>query len=130
MSFSPNRRSARPSTPNWRSSSTLKKQQPATSLSLVVAQPEQGSPLRSAVDHLPVIKLGDSDSVSSTMSKKRERFQSTSTVARGSDLEAEEANRKRSKVGSVVSQQHEVVISLPSDESIQAEETEQPQYSE
>ncbi|KAI0945874.1 hypothetical protein AcV7_009996 [Taiwanofungus camphoratus] len=128
MSFSPNRRSARPSTPNWRSSSTLKKQQPATSLSLVVAQPEQGSPLRSAVDHLPVIKLGDSDSVSSIMSKKRERFQSTSTVARGSDLEAEEANRKRSKVGSVVSQQHEVVISLPSDESIQAEETEQPQY--
>ncbi|KAI0351109.1 hypothetical protein OH77DRAFT_969470 [Trametes cingulata] len=69
--------SSRPS-PKWRSSLTQpKRQRPATSVSLIFAQPEQGSKLGSAIDKLPAaVGIDDAASFMSEVSRKRERTQS------------------------------------------------------
>lgn len=71
----------RPSTPKWRSSlSTPKRQRPATSVSLVFAQPEQGARLGSAIDKLPAVALNDdAASFISEVSRKRERLNSNAS---------------------------------------------------
>lgn len=73
-------RSTHSAAPTWRRTLSVSKSQQPASVSLVFAQPEQGSKLQSAVDHLPAIALDDSSSAASIMSRKRERFQSTSTM--------------------------------------------------
>ena len=88
----------------WRRTiSTSKSQQPA-SVSLVFAQAEQGSKLRSAIDQLPTHALDDSSSAGSMRSKKRERLSSTSTFGR--DLESAEngLDIKRSRTHSTTAQ--------------------------
>ncbi|KAI9060371.1 hypothetical protein FKP32DRAFT_1595452 [Trametes sanguinea] len=103
--------SARP-TPKWRSSLSSKRHRPATSVSLVFAQPEQGSKLASAIDKLPATVLDDAASFMSQASRKRERTQSeaSSFVSRIDQQEeqrvggqvvqqqTEDVSRKRSKL--------------------------------
>ncbi|KAJ3001176.1 hypothetical protein NUW54_g6600 [Trametes sanguinea] len=103
--------SARP-TPKWRSSLSNKRHLPATSVSLVFAQPEQGAKLASAIDKLPATVLDDAASFMSQASRKRERTQSeaSSFVSRIDQHEeqsvggqvvlqqAEDVSRKRSKL--------------------------------
>ncbi|KAL4246935.1 hypothetical protein ABKN59_007706 [Abortiporus biennis] len=102
--MSSRRRPDRSATPRWRSLSSTTKPLPATSVSLIFAQPLQGSPLRSAVDNLPAVGIDDSASFMSEMSRKRERFDSSvsSVVAsEGSLTGAKETSNKRSRSGSI-----------------------------
>ncbi|KAI0798210.1 hypothetical protein C8Q75DRAFT_40291 [Abortiporus biennis] len=102
--MSSRRRPERSATPRWRSLSSTTKPLPATSVSLIFAQPLQGSPLRSAVDNLPAVGIDDSASFMSEMSRKRERVDSSvSSVAasEGSLTGAKEVSNKRSRSGSI-----------------------------
>lgn len=95
-------------TPKWRSLSSKKKPKAATSVSLIFAQPQQGAPLRSAVDNLPAVGIDDSASFVSEMSRKRERLQSMSsamTLGDQSFVGKEDSGsvHKRSRVGSIAS---------------------------
>lgn len=95
-------------TPKWRSLSSKKKPKPATSVSLIFAQPQQGAPLRSAVDNLPAVGIDDSASFISEMSRKRERLQSMSsafTLGDQSSVGKEDSGsvHKRSRAGSIAS---------------------------
>ncbi|THH30142.1 hypothetical protein EUX98_g4051 [Antrodiella citrinella] len=69
--MSSRRRSNHPP-PTW-SKRSSQKPTAATGLSIIYAQPLQGSPLRSAIDNLPAIGIDDSASFMSEMSRKRER---------------------------------------------------------
>ncbi|KAI0071796.1 hypothetical protein K474DRAFT_1712157 [Panus rudis PR-1116 ss-1] len=97
--MSTNSRSERRSTtPKWRSLSSAKKPRPATSVSLVFAQPQQGAPLRSAIDNLPAVGIDDSASFVSEMSRKRERLLSASSSA---TLGEDQPDTKNVEVASV-----------------------------
>ncbi|KAH9943640.1 hypothetical protein B0H21DRAFT_748321 [Amylocystis lapponica] len=100
MSSRSSRRSSQASLPKWRSLSTSKRQQPATSLSLVFAQPERGSPLRPAVEQLPLAVSDDTSSLMSDMSRKRERFHSTTSLAATHEEGQQPDATKRSRVES------------------------------
>ncbi|KAH8093122.1 hypothetical protein BXZ70DRAFT_950158 [Cristinia sonorae] len=67
---SPHRSNHRPPTWSRRSSH---KPRASTGISVIFAQPLQGSPLRSAIDNLPAIGIDDSASFISEMSRKREQ---------------------------------------------------------
>lgn len=91
-------RPRKPSAPRWQSISSPNKRKPATSVSFIFAQPETGTPLRSALENLPSLGIADSASFMSDMSKKRERSHSatSSVTPRGGDEDAS----KRSRVSS------------------------------
>lgn len=77
-------------------------------MSLIFAQPQQGAPLRSAVENLPAVGIDDSASFMSEMSRKRERLQSISsavTLGDQSPPSKEESGsiHKRSRVASIAS---------------------------
>ncbi|RPD58649.1 hypothetical protein L227DRAFT_183523 [Lentinus tigrinus ALCF2SS1-6] len=100
-------RERKSSTPKWRSSlSTPKRQKPATAVSIVFAQPEQGARLGSAIDKLPAVAVDDAASFMSESSRKRERLNSNassyiSRVEPRSDIpqrEPGDVTRKRSKL--------------------------------
>ncbi|KAI0692240.1 hypothetical protein C8T65DRAFT_745222 [Cerioporus squamosus] len=66
--------------PKWQSSlSTPKRQKPATAVSVVFAQPEQGARLASAIDRLPAVSIDDAASLMSESSRKRERLNSNAS---------------------------------------------------
>ncbi|TFK83489.1 hypothetical protein K466DRAFT_259071 [Polyporus arcularius HHB13444] len=66
--------------PKWRSSlSGPNRQKPATAVSVVFAQPEQGARLGSAIDRLPVVSVDDAASMLSESSRKRERLNSNAS---------------------------------------------------
>lgn len=68
------------STPKWRSSlSSPRRQKPATAVSIVFAQPEQGARLGSAIDKLPAVVVDDAASSMSESSRKRERLNSNAS---------------------------------------------------
>ena len=119
------------STPKWRSSlSNPKRQRPATSVSLVFAQPEQGSKLASAIDKLPVAVIDDAASFMSQASRKRERTQSQASsfvagvgqqdepTSQGQDVqpETQDVSRKRSKLSLEVPEPSAPAIGAPSNE--------------
>ncbi|KAI0328822.1 hypothetical protein GY45DRAFT_1280990 [Cubamyces sp. BRFM 1775] len=120
------------STPKWRSSlSNPKRQRPATSVSLVFAQPEQGSKLASAIDKLPVAAIDDAASFMSQASRKRERTQSqassfvatvgqreeqTSQPGQGVQPETQDVSRKRSKLSLEVPEPAAPAIAVSSDD--------------
>ncbi|KAH9913212.1 uncharacterized protein B0H18DRAFT_1153679 [Fomitopsis serialis] len=125
MSASPSSPSSRRSShsthpPRWRRTiSATKSQQPA-SISLVYAQPEQGSKLRSAIDQLPAHALDDNSSSSSIMSKKRERLSSTSTAGRETDIGEGDVDRKRTRTQSAAAQHlSPALIPPPEEEAVQ-----------
>ena len=103
------RRSSHSAQPGrWRRTiSTSRSQQPA-SVSLVFAQPEQGSKLRSAIDQLPVHALDDTSSTSSVRSKKRERLLSASTLGRGLESTEDGLDHKRTRTHSATAQSPDV----------------------
>ncbi|KAI0365847.1 hypothetical protein BV20DRAFT_707273 [Pilatotrama ljubarskyi] len=94
--------SSRPS-PKWRSSlSQPKRQRPATSVTLVFAQPEQGSKLGSAIDKLPAaVGIDDAASFMSEVSRKRERTQS-----QASSFFAQPAQQEQERIAAQEGQQH------------------------
>lgn len=86
----------------WRRTISTSKSQGLPSVSLVFAQPEQGSKLRSAIDQLPAHALDDTSSTGSIRSKKRERLLSTSTVGRELEGTADGLDHKRTRTHSTV----------------------------
>ncbi|KAL6307307.1 hypothetical protein BKA93DRAFT_99219 [Sparassis latifolia] len=112
------RRSSRSTTPFWRMSVG---QKPATGISLVYGQPEHASPLRSAMDHLPLLAHSDTASI---MTQDKTTFQTngfespTSAVRpRVEEAEDEDRTRKRSRVDSLASasDEHDVNVPLEAD---------------
>lgn len=84
MSSANQHSNSRPSTPKWRSSlSSPRRQRPATAVSVVFAEPEQGARLGSALDRLPAVAaIDDAASFVSEVSRKRERLNSNASSFR------------------------------------------------
>lgn len=124
-SCSPTSMSTAPSSPSSRRSShstlpgrwgrtiSTSKSQQSASVSLVFAQPEQGSKLRSAIDQLPVYALDDTSSTASIRSKKRERLLSTSTAGRQFESTESGLDRKRTRTQSTATHRPDVETLAP-----------------
>ncbi|PCH42800.1 hypothetical protein WOLCODRAFT_138070 [Wolfiporia cocos MD-104 SS10] len=117
----PRRRSTHTPAPAWQRTLSIPKSQQSASVSLVFAQPEQGAKLQSAADHLPAVAPTitipeDGSSASSIASRKRE---GRSPITDGFGGVAHDP--KRTRTLSVTSPPAEIMVTSPSDETLQGE---------